>query len=126
MAKTINKKILIVEDDKDFLAILQKKFTAEGFSIIAAENGEEAIDIAEREKPDLILSDILMPKMDGLAMAKKIKEFNKNVPIIFLTNLKDTDYTDDMEKSGEFDYLIKSELRIDDIVAKSKIKLGLN
>lgn len=125
MAKTINKKILIVEDDKDFLAILQKKFTAEGFSIIAAENGEEAIDIAEREKPDLILSDILMPKMDGLAMAKKIKEFNKNVPIIFLTNLKDADYIN-KEKSNEFDYLIKSELRIDDIVAKSKTKLGLN
>lgn len=125
MTKIINKKILIVEDDKDFLTILQKKFTTEGFSIVIAENGEEAVDIAEREKPDLVISDILMPKMDGITMAKKIKESNKNIPIIFLTNLKDTDYTDDMEKSKEFDYLIKSELRIDDIVAKSKIKLGL-
>lgn len=118
----INKKILIVEDDKDFSTILQKKFTLEGFSIITAENGEEAIDIAEREKPDLILSDILMPKMDGETMAKKIREVDKNVPIMFLTNLGDDD---SIEKSKEFDYLIKSELRIDDIVTKSKIKLGL-
>ena len=117
----INKKILIVEDDKDFLAILQKKFTVAGFSVVLAENGEEAIDIAEREKPDLILSDDLMPKMDGMAMAKKIRETNKNIPIMFLTNLKD----DNVDKSNEFEYLIKSELRIDDIVTKSKIKLGL-
>ena len=123
MTKTINKKILIVEDDKDFLAILQKKFATEGFSVVVAENGEEAIEIAEREKPDLILSDVLMPKMDGVTMGKKIRESNKNIAIILLTNLKDDDYT---EKSNEFDYLIKSELRIDDIVAKSKIKLGLN
>ena len=118
MTKTINKKILIVEDDKDFLDILQKKFIIEGFSVVIAENGEEAIDIVEREKPDLIISDILMPKMDGMTMAKKIKEFNKNIQIIFLTNLENTDYTDDIEKSNEFDYLIKSELRIDEIVAK--------
>ena len=125
MIKTINKKILIVEDDKYFLNILQKKFIIEGFSVVIAENGEEAIDIAEKEKPDLILSDILMPKMDGMTMAKKIKESNKNIQIIFLTNLENTDYTDDIEKSNEFDYLIKSELRIDEIVSKSKIKLGL-
>ena len=122
MTKTINKKILIVEDDKDFLAILQKKFTLNGFDIIVAENGEEAIEITEREKPDLILSDVLMPKMDGIAMAKKIRETNKNVPIMFLTNLKDDNAA---ERPSEFDYLIKSELRIDDIVAKSKAKLGL-
>jgi two-component system alkaline phosphatase synthesis response regulator PhoP len=124
MAK-INKKILIVEDDKDFLSILKIQFTGEGFSIVTAENGEEGINMAEEEKPDLILSDILMPKMDGIEMAKKIKESNKNILIIFLTNIKDTDYTKNIEKLGEFDYLIKSDLRINDIVDKVKIKLGL-
>ncbi len=121
----INKKILIVEDDEDFLYILQKRFTIEGFSIVIAKNGEEGIIVAEKEKPDLILSDILMPKMDGIVMAKKIKESNANVPIIFLTNIKDVDYTIDIQKSDKFDYLIKSDTRINDIVAKSKIKLGL-
>ena len=125
MTEKINKKILIVEDDKDFLAILQKKFTIEGFSVVVAENGEEAIEVAEKEKPDLILLDIMMPKMDGLVMAKKIRENDKNVPIMLLTNLKDTDYTSDTEKPNEFDYLIKSELHIDDIITKSKMKLGL-
>lgn len=119
----INKKILIVEDDKDFSIILQKKFTLEGFSIVTAENGEEAIEIAEKEKPDLIISDVLMPKMDGVTMANKIRETDKNVPIMFLTNLGGDDNS--VEKPKGFDYLIKSELRIDDIITKSKIKLGL-
>src|SRR3989344_1717710 len=119
----INKKILIVEDDKDFLAILQKKFTVAGFSVVLAENGEEAIDIAEREKPDLILSDVLMPKMDGMAMAKKIRETNTKVPIIFLTNIKDVSYTENIKKSDNFEYLIKSDTRINEIVEKAKSKL---
>lgn len=122
MTEKINKKILIAEDDKDFLAILQKKFDLNGFDIVVAENGEDAITVAEKEKPDLILSDVLMPKMDGLAMAKKVREFNKDVPIMFLTNLKDDSTA---ERPSEFDYLIKSELRIDDIVTKAKTKLGI-
>jgi two-component system OmpR family response regulator len=121
----LNKKILIVEDDEDFLFIIKKKFTMEGFSIIDAKDGEEGAATAEREKPDLILSDMLMPKMDGEAMAKKIREFNAKVPIIFLTNIKNTDYTADVQKSNNVDYLIKSDTRIDDIVAKAKIKLGI-
>lgn len=125
MAKKIGKKVLIVEDDKDFLSILKIKFTSEGFSVVTAEDGERAISVAEKEKPDLIISDVLMPKMDGIEMAKKIKESNKNVLVTFLTNIKDADYTKKIEESGEFDYLVKSDLGISDIVDKVKIKLGL-
>lgn len=120
-----NKKILIVEDDEDFIYILEKKFTAEGFSIFTAKDGQEGIAVAEKEKPDLILSDMLMPKMDGITMAKKIRESNATVPIIFLTNMKDTDYTNNIQKSDNFDYLIKSNVRINDIINKTKAKLGL-
>ena len=126
MAKKINKKVLIVEDDKDFLSILKTKFTGEGFSIVTAEDGQEGINAAKEEKPDLIFSDVLMPGMDGIEMAKKIREFDKNVLIVFLTNIKDVDYTKNVEGSGEFDYLIKSDLSISDIVDKAKSKLGLN
>ena len=122
----INKKILIVEDDEDFIFILEKKFTAEGFTIVTAKDGEDGVIVAEKEKPDLILSDMLMPKMDGLAMAKKIKEKNADVPIVFLTNIKDVDYTMDIQKSGKFDFIIKADTRIDDIVAKIKAKLGVS
>ena len=118
-------KILIVEDDEDFLSILKIKFTAEGFSVVTAKDGEEGIRVAEKEKPDLIFTDVLMPKMGGIEMAKKIKESNENALIIFLTNMKDSDDTSEVKKSGDFDYLIKSDLRINDIVEKAKIKLGL-
>lgn len=66
-----------------------------------------------------------MPIMNGIEMAKKIKEANKNVLILFLTNIQDVDYTKNIEKSGDFDYLIKSESRIKDIVDKVKVKLGI-
>ena len=122
----INKKILIVEDDKDFLSILKIKFESEGFFVVTAEDGEAAIRAAKEEKPDLILADVLMPKMDGIEMAKKIKEANKDISIVFLTNIKDTDYTSKIEKSGEFDYWVKSDLPIAEIVEKVKLKLGIS
>lgn len=121
----INKKILITEDDKDLLSILVTKFTDEGFSVVTAGNGEEGIMAAEKEKPDLIISDVLMPKMDGVEMARKIKESNNDVPIIFLTNIKDIDYMNDIKIPTKFDYLIKSDLKINDIIDKVKAKLGL-
>ncbi len=120
---TINKKILLVEDDEDFLFILQKKFTTEGFSVVTAKDGQEGVVVAQQEKPDLILSDILIPKMDGIDMAKKIWETDAGMPIMFLTNLKDVEDARDPEK--KFDYIIKSDTRIDDIVAKAKAKLGI-
>lgn len=124
MHKT-NKKILIVEDDEDFVFILEKKFTSEGFTVITAKNGEDGISVAEKEKPELILSDMLMPKMDGVTMATKIRVFNKEVPIMFLTNIKDADRTDGAKVPDGVDYIIKADTRIDDIVAKAKTKLGI-
>ncbi len=121
----IDKKILIVEDDEDFCSILKIKFISEGFFVATAGSGEEGISMAEKEKPDMIISDVLMPKMDGIEMAKKIRETNKDVVIVFLTNIKEVDYTKAIEESGEFDYWIKSDLPIAEIVSKAKIKLGL-
>ncbi len=124
MEKT-NKKILIVEDDKDFLFILQKKFTDEGFFVITAQDGEAGLNIAEMERPDLILSDILLPKIGGIEMADKIKGLNIGAKVIFLTNLNDTDDIGKKIKSSGYKYLIKSESRIDDIVSKAKKELKI-
>ena|SRR5581483_4792810 len=118
-------KILIVEDDEDFLSILEKKFTMEGFAVVLAKDGQEGVSMAEKEKPELILSDVLIPKMDGIAMAKKIREFNANVPVIFLTNINDVKETIETQKSDDFDYLIKADTPLNDIVQKVKTKLGL-
>jgi|SRR3989344_7074987 len=121
----IDKKILIVEDDEDFIFILEKKLTMEGFAILKAKDGLEGIKLAQEENPDLILSDMLMPGMDGIAMAKKIREFNADVPVIFLTNIKNPEYTPEMQKKDKFDYLIKANTKIGDIVNKAKAILGL-
>lgn len=121
--KKIRKKILIVEDDKDFLSILKIKFESEGFSVITAKDGQEGVSLAEKENPDLILSDVLMTGMDGIEMAKRIQNSNKNAIIIFLTNLKDVSYVKEIDNSPNFVYLVKSDLRISDIVEKVKEKL---
>lgn len=121
----IDKKILIVEDDKDLLLILRSKFVEEGFSVATAGNGEEGIRLAEKENPDLIVSDLIMPKLDGMEMAKKIKESKNNAIIIFLTN-KEDDGLDGIGKSKDFEYLIKSKLKIDDIIKKIKKRLRVN
>jgi two-component system alkaline phosphatase synthesis response regulator PhoP len=121
----VNKKILVVEDDKDFLFILQTNFSNEGFSVLAAKDGKEGLDLVGKEKPDLIILDILMPNMDGIEMAKQMKEKGINIPIIFLTNVSDTDRISKAEQIVPSDYIIKSDMSVDKIVAHVKKKLGI-
>jgi len=122
----INKKILIVEDDKNFLWILKQSFVSEGFSVFIAEDGEIGLDLAEKEKPDLILLDILMPKMDGIAVAKRLKETGNKAQVMFLSNLKDVQHISEaMDTVKETDYLIKSDFHVDTIVSMVKTKLGI-
>jgi two-component system alkaline phosphatase synthesis response regulator PhoP len=122
----INKKILIFEDDKDYFFILQESFKREGFTVIGAQNGEEGLLLIEKEKPDLILLDIMMPVMDGLQVAQKIKEKNITTPVIFLTHLKDADSISKALEIIPSDYIIKSDMPIDKIIAEIKKKLGIS
>ncbi len=119
----LNKKILIVEDDKSLLLTLREKFTNEGFFVITAQDGEEGLIAAEKENPDLLLLDIKMPKIDGIAMAKKLKETGADAPIIFLTNLDDLKHISDAIEVNKSDYLVKSDWELDDIVKKVKARL---
>ena len=83
------KKILIVDDEADVLAVLEIRLTVEGYDVIKALNGTDALTLAKNEGPDLILLDIMMPGMDGTEVAQKLKEdpFTKSMPILFLTCL---------------------------------------
>ena len=83
------KKILIVDDERDALFILEKELTARGYSVIAADNGSSALNLAKSEHPDLIILDIWMPGMDGPEVAAKLMEDpkTKDIPVIFLTCL---------------------------------------
>ncbi len=121
-----NKKILIVEDDRDYLFILKEGFERDGIAVIGAQNGEEGLILLEKEKPDLILLDIMMPVMDGLQMAQKIKEKNIAIPVIFLTHLKDTDSISKALEIIPSDYIIKSDMPVDKIISETKKKLGIS
>ena len=99
--------ILIAEDDKElrhlFCTVLEKK----GYMCISAENGEEALEILDKEYIDLIISDIMMPKMDGLTFIKTIRNADYTQPVLIITA---RDSYDDMEtgfKSGTDDYIVK-------------------
>ena len=121
-----NKKVLIVEDDKDFLWLLRQSFTTNDFSVFFAENGEDGLETAKKEKPDLMLIDILLPGMSGIEMAKKIKGEGMNPQMIFLTNLKDPNHISEvMNIAVGADYIVKSDMHIDAIIERVKSKLGL-
>ena len=83
------KKILIVDDEKDVLLMLEKRLTAEGYSVITTTKGTSAIALAKSQHPDIIILDIVMPVMDGGEVAAKLREhpLTRNIPVIFLTAL---------------------------------------
>lgn len=119
----INKKILVVDDTKSYLFILSETLRGAGFIVVTAGNGEQGLAAVTEEKPDLILLDITMPVMDGVTMAKKLRESNTQVPIIFLTNMSDLKHISEATEI-KADYIIKSDVSADDVVARVKEKLG--
>jgi CheY-like chemotaxis protein len=82
-------KLLVVDDEPDAVLILAKTLLARGYRVTTAENGLQAINLAKKEKPDVILLDILMPDMDGTQVAAALQEdpTTQNIPVIFLTCL---------------------------------------
>lgn len=125
---TKEKKILIAEDEIAMLHALKKKFTAEGFEVISAADGEEAIKLSLKQKPDLVMLDIIMPKVDGLKVVRKIREddkWGKEVPILLLTNLSDAEHISEAAKYGVYDFLVKTDWRLEEVVQMVRSKLGI-
>lgn len=121
-----NSKILIVEDEKEFSRILKENLQANGFDVVVALNGQEGLEMIEKEKPDLVLLDIMMPKMNGIEMAKRLVEKSKRIPIIFLTNMKDEiNISKAMEAVPNTEYIIKSDISINSIIERIKLKLKI-
>lgn len=120
-------KILIVEDERPMLEALKAKFKSAGFSVEEAVNGEEGLTKALGARPDFILLDIIMPKMDGITMLKKLrkKPVGKNIPVIILTNLADSEKALEAAGDGALDFLVKTDWRLSDLVKKVKGRLGL-
>jgi DNA-binding response OmpR family regulator len=123
---SLTKKILIVEDDLPLLQVLRDKLTREGFSILEAKNGKEGLETALSEHPDLILLDIMLPVMDGIAVLKELHAdaWGKDAKVIMLTNLSDTQNVADAITLGSHEFLVKSDWKIEDVVkvVRSKLK----
>jgi len=123
----MKKKILIVEDESSLLSALVEKLTKEGFETLEAKNGEEGLVMAKKEKPDLILLDIVMPVMDGITMLKQMRnsDWGKEISVIMLTNLSEDDKVDESLENGAFEYLVKSDWKLEDVVKKIRIRLSI-
>lgn len=100
-------KILLVEDDKEISAAVSKAIKMSGYDCDQAYDGQEAIDAIEYVKYDVIVMDIMMPKMDGITAVKYIRRTNNHVPIIMLTALSETDDKVTGLDAGADDYLTK-------------------
>jgi DNA-binding response OmpR family regulator len=118
-------KILIVEDEEILLTALTEELKQEGFETIGAKDGEEGVEMAAKEQPDLILLDLVMPRLDGIGALKQIKENaeTKEIPVVILTNLSDYDKISDALSLGAMDYLVKANYRLEDLVNKVKTVL---
>ncbi|MFH1282969.1 MAG: response regulator [bacterium] len=103
------KKILVVEDESDIAENIVVRLEAEGYNTIYASNGKSAIDSSLEEKPDLILLDIMLPKLDGIEVCKVLKSKSKlkNVPILMLTSLNAVGDVEKAFQAGANDYLAK-------------------
>lgn len=122
------KTILLVEDEVTLLSALRDKFSREGFTIFEAKNGQEGLNSAFANHPDLILLDIIMPVMDGMTVLKKLRagdQWGKTVPVIILTNLNEGKKVSESLAYGTDEYLVKSDWKIEDIVKKVKEKLKI-
>lgn len=107
--------------------IYQKKFEMEGYKVSTADNGEKGLMDAKKKKPNIILLDILLPKMDGFAVLAKLKSDAevKDIPVILLTNLGQKEDVDKGLEQGAADYLIKAHFKPSEVVDKVRKVLNI-
>jgi len=121
------KKLLVIDDESVVRKALSSQFDASEIKVITASDGEEGLATALKERPDLMLVDLLMPKMDGLAMLKALREddWGKNARVIVLSNLGDEEKVSAADAFGIEDYLVKVNWNVTDVVDKIKKKLEI-
>lgn len=121
------KKILLVEDDDTLASVYKTRLHAEGFDLKRVPNGEDALAAALEYKPDLILLDIMMPKVSGFDVLDILRNTpdTTNIKVIMLTALNQESDRERALKMGVDDYLVKSQVVIADVIERIKHHLGL-
>ncbi|MBT3538983.1 response regulator [Candidatus Parcubacteria bacterium] len=119
--------VLLVEDDTFLANIYKTKFEMEKFKVSVATDGEAGFEAAKKKNPDIILLDILLPKMDGFTVLENLKKEDsvKDIPVILLTNLGQKDDVEKGLEMGAVDYLIKAHFKPSETVDKVKKVLKL-
>lgn len=125
--KHTTKKILVIEDNASLSELLSKQLISEGFEILTAYDGKDGLEKIIKEKPDAIIIDILLPKMDGL---KVLEEYRKadpksSTPIIVLTNINDIEHVESAVQNKATAYLVKSDQSLQNIMDILNEKLGI-
>ncbi|HNZ55342.1 MAG TPA: response regulator [Candidatus Paceibacterota bacterium] len=118
----MTKKILIVEDDEFLRSLNAKRLEGEGFEVLVAVDGNEALTKLTEIKPDLIFLDLLLPNVDGFEVLTKIKqdETTKNIPVIVFSNLGQAEDIEKAKKLGADDFMVKANFTLDDVISKIK------
>ena len=119
-------KILFIEDESALQETFGEVLKQEGYEVVKAMDGEAGLEMAKTQKPDLILLDLILPKLHGFEVLKKLKgdPETKEIPIIVLTNLKDMKDIENAIEFGATTYLVKVNYSLDEVVSKIKKALG--
>lgn len=119
------KKILIVEDETSIIQLYKLKFMEAKYEVFEASTGVAGLEIAKKEKPDIILLDIIIPQYDGFAVLEMLKQdpATKNIPVILLTNLAQEEDKNRGVKLGAKDYLVKANFTPSEVLKKVEAHL---
>ncbi len=101
------KKILVVDDEHDICDFVKSFFTERGYKVVAALSGEDALEAIKHERPDLVLLDIKMKGMDGIAVLKHIRDLDKKVKVVMVTAMEEQDRMDEACRLGACEYITK-------------------
>lgn len=121
------KKILLVEDDEALAAVYKSRLELEGFEATAVNNGEKALSTAIELRPDLILLDVMMPKISGFDVLDILRNTPEtgNIPVIMLTALSQPKDKEKAQALGVDDYLVKSQVVIGDVIERIRHHLNI-
>lgn len=119
-------KILLIDDDEALTTIFTAALTKEGFQVVAVNTGQEGIDKAITETPNLILLDQVLPDFSGNDILKQLKldEKTKNIPVIILSNFSQEELVKEAINQGAVDYVFKYQVEVKDVIEKIKRTLG--
>lgn len=105
----VKKKILIVDDEIDFLSMMEARFAANNYQVITASTGEEALEKFTKEKPKAVLLDIMMPGIDGLSVLKEIRKENKRIPVFIVTAFSSEERFKAANKLNATGFILKTD-----------------